>query len=259
MSIVSLAAITCYGAAVASQGSQLNGKTTLGKVGLFTFGGIAFVLHAILLYHLIDLQGGQNLYFFNLLSLVAWLTGGMVLVLALSKPVHNLCLIIYPVALLTIALSGLFPGSYMVQTASNWQGIAHILLAIFAISTFCLAVLQAILLAVQDGLIRSRHGGKLIHILPPIETMENVLFGTIAVGFVLLSILIFDAVMAFHGLSNYQLWQKTLMAVIAWMIFAILLWGRHFAGWRGRAAIYWTLAGFALLLIAYFGTKMLMV
>ena len=259
MSIVSLAAITCYGVAAASQGSQFAGKNQWAKLGLFGFGAIAFLLHGILLYHLIDIKSGQNLYFFNLLSLGAWLTGGMVLLLAIRKPVHNLLLIIYPIALIAIVLDYFFPGKYVVQTAISMQAFIHILLAVFAFSIFCIAVLQAILLAVQDSLLRSRHGSKLMHLLPPIETMEHILFATIAVGFALLSILIFDAVMAFHGIVDYRLWQKTLIAVIAWMIFAILLWGRHFAGWRGRAAIYWTLTGFILLMIVYFGTKILMV
>jgi len=34
-----------------------------------------------------------------------------------------------------------------------------------------------------------------------------------------------------------------------------LLLGRWRLGWRGRSAIHWTLGGFALLLLAYFGTK----
>ena len=31
--------------------------------------------------------------------------------------------------------------------------------------------------------------------------------------------------------------------------------GRHRYGWRGRTAIIWTLAGFVMLILAYFGSK----
>lgn len=34
-----------------------------------------------------------------------------------------------------------------------------------------------------------------------------------------------------------------------------LLVGRRRAGWRGRTAVRWTLAGFALLVLAYLGSK----
>ena len=41
-----------------------------------------------------------------------------------------------------------------------------------------------------------------------------------------------------------------------WIVFAVLLWGRHQLGWRGHKAIRWTLAGFCLLMLAYFGSKL---
>lgn len=50
--------------------------------------------------------------------------------------------------------------------------------------------------------------------------------------------------------------HKTSLAVMAWVVFAILLWGRHQLGWRGHTAIRWTLAGFCLLMLAYFGSKL---
>ena len=42
----------------------------------------------------------------------------------------------------------------------------------------------------------------------------------------------------------------------AWFVFAVLLWGHHTLGWRGVIAIRWTLTGFVLLLLAYFGSKL---
>ena len=45
------------------------------------------------------------------------------------------------------------------------------------------------------------------------------------------------------------------LAVVAWIVYAILLIGRWRLGWRGRPAIHWTLGGFTLLLLAYFGSK----
>jgi ABC-type uncharacterized transport system permease subunit len=45
------------------------------------------------------------------------------------------------------------------------------------------------------------------------------------------------------------------LAVSAWIVFAVLLYGRWRLGWRGRTAIRWTLGGFLLLVLAYFGSK----
>ena len=49
--------------------------------------------------------------------------------------------------------------------------------------------------------------------------------------------------------------HKVLFGFISWGVFAALLAGRKFYGWRGRIAIRWTLAGFVLLLLAYIGSK----
>jgi len=42
---------------------------------------------------------------------------------------------------------------------------------------------------------------------------------------------------------------------IAWLVFGVLLIGRVRYGWRGRSAVGWTLGGFGVLALAYFGSK----
>ena len=44
-------------------------------------------------------------------------------------------------------------------------------------------------------------------------------------------------------------------AILAWLAFGILLWGRWRYGWRGSVAVRLTLAGIVLLLLSYFGSK----
>jgi ABC-type uncharacterized transport system permease subunit len=97
----------------------------------------------------------------------------------------------------------------------------------------------------------------MIRSLPPVETMETLLFQLITVGFVLLTITLLSGI----GFSS-QLFGKafvfnhhTVLSLLAWCSFATLLGGRLFAGWRGQFAVQWTLASFILLLLAYFGTR----
>ena len=49
--------------------------------------------------------------------------------------------------------------------------------------------------------------------------------------------------------------HKTILSILAWLLFAVLLWGRWKFGWRGQMAIRWTLGGFAFLILAYLGSK----
>jgi len=49
--------------------------------------------------------------------------------------------------------------------------------------------------------------------------------------------------------------HKTIFSIASWFIYAALLFGRYQYGWRGLKAIRWTLTGFALLVLAYIGSK----
>jgi len=49
--------------------------------------------------------------------------------------------------------------------------------------------------------------------------------------------------------------HKTVLSMLAWVIFAFLLWGRYTYGWRGKKAIKLSLGGFVFLMLSYFGSK----
>ena len=61
-----------------------------------------------------------------------------------------------------------------------------------------------------------------------------------------------------HRPRLQHLVHKTVLTIIAWILFSILLWGRHQLGWRSQTAVRFTLAGFAMLMLAYFGSKMVL-
>ena len=88
-------------------------------------------------------------------------------------------------------------------------------------------------------------------------TMEALLFRLILIGFVLLTLTLGSGILFSETLFGKALsWDhKTVFAIASWIIFAALLVGRHFYGWRGRQALRWTLAGFVALMLAYVGTR----
>jgi ABC-type uncharacterized transport system permease subunit len=52
--------------------------------------------------------------------------------------------------------------------------------------------------------------------------------------------------------------HKTALSIVGWMILGVLLFGRLKFGWRGRTAIRWTLSSFAFLMLAFFGSKLVL-
>jgi ABC-type uncharacterized transport system permease subunit len=93
--------------------------------------------------------------------------------------------------------------------------------------------------------------------LPPLLTMETLLFRIIGVGFVLLTLTLASGVVFSEQIFG-KAWQfnhKVLFGFISWGVFAVLLIGHRFRGWRGRTAVRWTMSGFVFLLLAYIGTQ----
>jgi ABC-type uncharacterized transport system permease subunit len=52
--------------------------------------------------------------------------------------------------------------------------------------------------------------------------------------------------------------HKTVLTLGAWLLLAVLLWGHYQLGWRSKTAVRLTLTGFALLVLGYFGSKLVL-
>jgi ABC-type uncharacterized transport system permease subunit len=215
----------------------------------------AVVIHGGLLYPAIFTPNGLNLGIFYAASLVALTTALLLILAAFLEPVENLGIPVFPVAAASIGLMLMFPEPRIITSASSPQLDSHILTSLLAYSVLGLAVLQAILLAVQDRQLHNRNPGGFIRALPPLQTMESLLFQMIATGFVLLTLALVTGALFLEDIFAQHLVHKTTLSIIAWGVFATLLWGRWRFGWRGRVAIRWTIGGFIFLMLAYFGSK----
>jgi ABC-type uncharacterized transport system permease subunit len=141
----------------------------------------------------------------------------------------------------------------------SWRMTLHIYSSLIAYSFLNIAAIQAVLLAIQDWCLRRRHaGGVLVRSLPPLQSMESLLFQLIGAGLLLLSISLVSGFLFLDDMFAQHLAHKTVLSLLAWLVFATLLVGRVRQGWRGQTAIRWTLAGFASLMLAYFGSKLVL-
>ena len=220
--------------------------------------GVALAAHGALLWQSIYLHEGINLGVFNALSLLGWMLVLLWLIGLSTEPLENLALFILPLAGLTAILGEVFPSDHLVPVEGQLGLGFHILVSVVAYGILTLAALHAVVVGIQDQRLRGHRAGRFLRTLPSLQAMENLLFEMIMAGFVLLTLSLLSGFLFLEDIFAQHLVHKTALSILAWFVFGSLLVGRMAAGWRGRTAIRWTLGGFASLMLAYFGSKIVL-
>ncbi len=258
--LITILAVLCYFGAAGLLWRRLSrgaGKQLPSKLPPIILGFIGAGLHAGILYSNIFTLAGINFGFFHALSLIFWLIVLLLLVTAVSKPVENLGIAILPLAGGAILLEYFIPSVHFLPADERHLEI-HIFLSVIAFSMLNIAAVQAVLLAIQDQHLHDKRPGGFIRLLPPLQTMETLLFQMIGLGFILQTLSLLTGFLYLDDLFAQHLAHKTVLSIVAWLVFAILLWGRWRFGWRGKTAIRWTLWGFISLALAYLGSKLVL-
>ena len=232
------------------------GKKRLPATLLLVAIGIA--LHGATIATAIVVPEGYRLGLFQLFSLFACLVCLIVFFSGLRKPLHNVFVLLLPISIIAVLLGDIGSDSVNLSTSLATGMLTHVLSSVLAYCVLTIASLQALLIAYQHQKLRRKHPAGVIGWLPPLETMERLLFELVWVGEVMLTIAIITGAIFIEDMFAQHLAHKTIFSLLSWLIFAVLLVGRHTVGWRGPAAIRWTLGGFAALMLAYFGTKVVL-
>ncbi len=211
-----------------------------------------FALHSELFH------GNEMRFGFGLaISLMIWLAICFYWIEALYTRLDGLHAVIIPSGLFASLIPILFPGEHVLANAGTLAFRAHFIMAMLAYSLFVLAAMHALLMAMVERRLHTRRFSKTYVSLPPLLTMESMLFRLITAAFVLLTLTLVSG-MSFSELlfgKPFRLDHKTFFAIVTWILFGVLLVGRHIWGWRGKRALRWTLAGFVALMLTYVGTR----
>jgi len=195
----------------------------------------------------------------HLLSLCALTVMLLLIVSTLSRPALFLAgLVALPIASGVLLLEWVLPHANLpLSEASAGIGV-HMVSSVLAFGLLSIAGLYAFFVFLIDHFLRRHHLSPLVRSLPPLEVLEDLLFKTIAAGFVLLTVSLLSGIMFINDIFAQHLVHKTILSIMAWLVFGILLWGRWRYGWRGSLAVRLTLAGIILLILSYFGSKLVL-
>lgn len=214
-------------------------------------------IHGAALYVGLFGAGTMQFSFAFALSLMLWLAVFIYWLESFRSRMDGLQPMVLPLAALCAALPVVFPHVRLVPHAASWGFKLHFIAAMLAYSLFTLSALHAVFMGYTERKLHQHALTKSLASLPPLLTMEALLFRMIVVGFVLLTVALGSGVLFSEEIFGKALTvdHKTVFAFASWGIFAALLIGRHAWGWRGRTALRWTMAGFMALLLAYVGSR----
>jgi len=251
-------AILLYSAAGLNQTHGLISKQQKPRKLIQTAGLVALFFHLLCLHGLLLGQNGLSLSLFNIGSLIFAFITAILLASSISKPIENVLALTFPLTAITIFCSLLIPAP--ADSALQYSGgmLTHILSSILAYSLITIAACQAVLVAIQNKELKQKHIKGIIQLFPPLQTMESLLFEMLSAGLALLTISIATGMIFLDDMLAQHLAHKTVLSIIAWVVFATLLLGRYQLGWRGNTAIKGTLIGFTLLMLAYFGSNIVL-
>lgn len=220
--------------------------------------------------HLAMLESGQIRINWALgLSFTLWL--GLIVYWFDSHfmKINGIQLLLLPIGAIICALAAYFPTSDLSTTIGvpSTLFMVHLVTSLFAYSLIALGSLQALIMTSLDNYLHRPQRfsatpsllSKVLDVQPPLLVQERLLFRLISIGFILLSLSILAGILVSVDLTGKILPNdhKTFFSLLSWIIFGTLLLGRMIWGWRGRIALRWTLFGFALLMLAYTGTRLI--
>jgi ABC-type uncharacterized transport system permease subunit len=230
------------------------GKPALGALAwAVSLGAIAAHSYAIAFMMMRSL-GPFSIGLLEATSMLAWTLAVLACLIAIERQNRAIAAILLALAAFGAALTG-HGHAYAEETAPGWELTAHILLSMGAAALLLAAAVTALILVFMERRLRARRIADLPAALPPLDSLEKVMFRLIGAGFVLLTLALLTGFVFVTNLWAQHLQHKTILSCVAWIIFGVLLLGRIRYGWRGRAAVTGTLSGFGFLILSYFGSK----
>lgn len=205
-------------------------------------------------------DGALNIGVGEGLSAVIWLALAIYALSSLRHPLDALQSLILPIAALAVLLPLWLP-TQTLELPKSPVFLLHIAMALLAYALFTIAALHSGLMALFEKRLHTHAINRGFSNLPPLLTMESLLFNMITLGFILLTLALASGILFSEQVYgkpfsfSHFTQHKTVFALLSWLTYGGLLAGRKRYGWRGNIAIRWSLTGFALLVLAYFGSK----
>ena len=191
------------------------------------------------------------------LLVLGWFVLTLHLVLWMRLQIRAAALVLPPVSGLMVLAAFVFSAGDSPEFPLQTQGwfIFHTSIATAGVAALAVAFAMGLLFLVKERALKAKRSLRVLEFLPTLEALDRLGFQALLYGFPLLTLGIATG-MVYSAAVHHRLWiwgPKEIFPVLAWIVFAGILWARFARGLRGRRTAILAIAGFAFALLAFVG------
>jgi len=188
---------------------------------------------------------------------LGWFVLTLHLVLWFRSDVRAAALVLPPVSGLMVLSAFVFSAGKSQAHGLGTQGwfVFHTSIATAGVAALAVAFAMSLLFLVKESALKAKRPLRVLERLPTLEALDRLGFQALLYGFPLLTLGIATGMVYSAELHN-TLWiwgTKEIFPVLAWAVFAVILWARFARGVRGRRSAILAIAGFAFALLTFVG------
>jgi len=242
----------------------LNKRRALQRVSEWAMAG-GFALHTAALIADWAIYGHYPLFYLReTLSFLAWTliaAYGLVLYRYRARPLGavTLPLVSLLIFIAVITRSATPDRAEASSFSASWLFPVHTTLLLFAYAAFFVVFLASVMYLLQERELKLKTFSAIFHRLPSLTTVNEIATSSAAIGLTLLTVGIATG-MVWASSRDGRLWHndpKEIFAALTWLLYLLLILYRSSSSWRGRTAAWMGVAGFALVLLIFFGARLM--
>ena len=255
--ILIVVSLIAYAAGLSRLVTTLRQDQTIGVPIQFIAGLVGSLAHIGLMAALMVQPNGID---FSLLKSVSLMLAIAVLLVSISSQrfaIQTTQLMLMPVAALLAILSLLAPSSRDLLQLSVGT-FSHIMLSVLAYGAFTIAAVMALLLTYISARLKHHQLTSLVKNIPPVESLELLLYELLTLATILLGLSVVTGFIYLEDLFAQHLIHKTVLSILALIIYATICIRHWSTGWRGRQVMRWVFGAYTSLTLGYIGSKIVL-
>lgn len=191
------------------------------------------------------------------LSFVAWSIFLIELILFIRYRVHAAAFFVYPLVLLLLTVTAVVqePFARIDPALRSRIFTAHLLFTTVGVAALLIGLAFGVLAFVQDRSLKSKRPGRLWEWIPSLNVCKLVSYRALAIGFSVYTFgLVAGVLWSYRTTAELmELRTKQVGAVIAWVLFAVLLQSYISGDYRARRTMFVSAGAFVAIVVAMLG------